>query len=63
MESNTNTQETTVAVANRSQVTDDFKHALLAVSLLANAFVLIGWVALQITSRYDYQIALFLFYR
>lgn len=65
MKENTNiTNETQVlALETQSQVSEDFKHAVLIVSLLANAFILIGWVALQVTSIYDYQLALFLFYR
>ncbi len=41
----------------------DFKSALLVVSLLINAFVLIGWIAVRITSQYDVQVASFLFNR
>jgi hypothetical protein len=57
------TNEAEATMASGTQVNEDFKHALLIVSLLANAFVLIGWVALQVTSQYDYQVSLFLFYR
>lgn len=65
-DTNTNTINNVEAVAiaeNRDQLLEDFKHSLLIVSLLANTFILIGWVALQVTSIYDYQISLFLFYR
>lgn len=59
----TNTVEEAMVLENSSKVADDFKHSLLIVSLLANTFILVGWVALQVTSLYDYQVSLFLFYR
>jgi hypothetical protein len=59
----TNTVEDAMVLESRSKVADDFKHSLLVVSLLANTFILVGWVALQVTSLYDYQVSLFLFYR
>lgn len=40
---------------------DDVKSALLVVSLTINAVVLIGWITLQVTSKYDDQVAQFLF--
>ena len=46
-----------------SQADQDAKNALLIVSLLINAFILIGWVTLQTTSIYDAQVAAFLFTR
>lgn len=46
-----------------SQADQDAKNALLIVSLLVNAFVLIGWVTLQVTTAYDAQVAAFLFTR
>lgn len=45
------------------QTTADFKNALLIVSLLVNAFILIAWVTLQVTTMYDAQVAAFLFVR
>lgn len=45
------------------QTTADFKNALLIVSLLVNAFILIAWVTLQVTAVYDAQVAAFLFAR
>lgn len=45
------------------QTVQDTKNAILIVSLMANAFVLIGWIALQVTNIYDYQVAAFLFTR
>lgn len=58
-----NEVEAVAVAANNSQLLEDFKHSLLIVSLLANTFILIAWVALQVTSMYDYQVSLFLFYR
>ena len=48
---------------NVSQTDQDAKNALLIVSLLVNAFILIGWITLQVTSVYDAQLAGFLFTR
>ena len=45
------------------QVDQDAKNALLIVSLIINAFVLIGWITLQVTNVYDAQVAGFLFTR
>lgn len=45
------------------QVHQDAKNALLIVSLIVNAFVLIGWITLQVTNIYDAQVAAFLFTR
>ena len=45
------------------QTNEDAKNALLIVSLTINAFVLIGWITLQVTNAYDYQVAAFLFTR
>jgi len=42
-------------------VSDDFKSAALVVSVLANLFVLIGWVLLKTTDKYNEQVANFLF--
>jgi hypothetical protein len=50
-------------VLSLNQVDQDAKNALLIVSLIINAFVLIGWVALQVTNIYDAQVAAFLFTR
>lgn len=42
-------------------LTRDVIHATLVVSLLINLIVLIGWLALQVTARYDAQVAQLLF--
>lgn len=46
-----------------NQTDQDLKTAILVVSLLINAFVLVGWILLQVTTVYDTQIASFLFVR
>ena len=65
MKENTNTIETeqVTAMNFEGKIHEDLKHAVLIVSLLANMFILIGWVALKVTAVFDYQVALFLFYR
>lgn len=65
MKNNTNTQNEAeaLAVAIDQQLNQDIKHAVLMVSLLANAFILLAWIALQVTTIYDYEVAKFLFYR
>jgi hypothetical protein len=67
MNKNTNSQTLTTTneqvISSFNQTEQDAKNAILIVSLLVNAFVLIGWVTLQVTSMYDAQIATFLFTR
>ena len=46
-----------------NQTDQDVKNALLIVSLLVNAFILIGWITLQVTTVYDAEVAAFLFTR
>jgi len=45
------------------QTNRDAMTALLIVSLTINLFILIGWIALQVTTAYDTQVASFLFTR
>lgn len=59
----TTTAVENAAVVATNQTNEDAKNALLIVSLTINAFVLIGWITLQVTSVYDYQVAAFLFTR
>lgn len=65
MKNNTNIQNeaAALAVAIDQQLNQDIKHAVLMVSLLANAFILLAWITLQVTSIYDYEVAKLLFYR
>ena len=46
-----------------SSMSHDLKTALLIVSLVANLFIFTAWVALQVTTQYDTQVASFLFNR
>ncbi|OGL21509.1 hypothetical protein A2707_05745 [Candidatus Saccharibacteria bacterium RIFCSPHIGHO2_01_FULL_45_15] len=46
-----------------NQTDQDLKTAILVVSLFINAFVLVGWILLQVTTVYDFQVATFLFIR
>lgn len=56
------TQENIQAVeVPASQMTQDLKHSVLIVSLVLNLVVLTGWIALQVTSRYDESVARALF--
>ena len=50
-------------VAISSHVTQDLKNSLLVVSLVANLIVVTAWIAIQVTSQYDSQLASFLFTR
>jgi hypothetical protein len=65
MTENTNT-ETPLFIDETSvqqHAVTDLKHSILIVSVLVNLFLFIGWIALQVTSRYDAQLAEFLFVR
>ena len=61
--------KTNTSVANEQailvvdQTNQDLKNALLIVSLVVNAFILIAWITLQVTTLYDAQVAAFLFTR
>ena len=44
-------------------VNQDLKHSILIVSLVANLIIFTTWIALQVTSQYDMQIASLLFNR
>ena len=44
-----------------SDMGKDLKNAILIVSLVANLIILTTWIALQVTTRYDYQLATFIF--
>ena len=46
-----------------SHMSQDLKTAVLIVSVVANLFIFTAWVALQVTTQYDMQIAGFLFNR
>lgn len=55
--------EISQAVVTLAQTHHDTVLALLIVSLTINLFILIGWVALRVTSVYDLEVASFLFSR
>lgn len=46
-----------------SHMSQDLKTAVLIVSVVANLFIFTAWLALQVTTQYDHQIASFLFNR
>jgi hypothetical protein len=66
MKNNTQKQETEtnieIAFAELN-INEDLKHSILIVSVVANLVVLTAWIALQVTTQYDAQIASFLFSR
>jgi hypothetical protein len=58
------TEQTVETAATMSvKVSEDLKHSVLIVSIVANLFVLTAWILLQVTTQYDAQIASFLFTR
>jgi hypothetical protein len=68
MTDKTKTNNTVAEPINHSVITDlaanqDLKHSVLIVSIIVNLVVLTTWVALQVTSQYDAQIASVLFTR
>jgi hypothetical protein len=56
-------QPTVVSAVAGVKVSEDLKHSVLIVSIVANLFVLTAWILLQVTTQYDAQIASFLFTR
>jgi hypothetical protein len=46
-----------------SQASSDLRNSLLIVSVVANLFILTAWIALQVTTQFDFQISSFLFNR
>lgn len=60
MKNQKQTEENIVAIP-ASQMAQDLKHSVLIVSLVLNLAVFTGWVALQVTSRYDESVAQALF--
>jgi hypothetical protein len=54
---------TSFAQETTSSVSQDFKHSVLIVSVLVNLYIFTAWIALQVTTRYDEQLASFLFNR
>jgi len=60
---NTNKVQETSAVVVSSTMTQDLKNAVLIVSVVLNLVIFTMWIALQLTSRYDLQLASFLLNR
>lgn len=54
----THAQEAVIAQTNQ-----DFRNAVLVVSIVVNVFILAAWIALQVTSAFDAEVAQFLFTR
>jgi hypothetical protein len=66
MKNSSNKQDTTTNVEvafAELKMNEDLKHSILIVSVIANLVVLTTWIALQVTTQYDAQIASFLFSR
>ena len=57
------TSQVSVEMAQTSTMSQDLKTAVLIVSVVANLFIFTAWLALQVTTQYDTQIAGFLFNR
>jgi hypothetical protein len=55
--------EMAMELVQASHMSQDLKTAVLIVSVVANLFIFTAWVALQVTTQYDTQIAGFLFSR
>lgn len=57
------TENVIESIMPASSLGKDLKTAVLIVSVLANLFVFTTWIALQVTTTFDTQIANFLFNR
>lgn len=42
---------------------EDVRNSVLIVSLLVNMFILIAWVTMQVTTKYDYAVSALIFGR
>jgi hypothetical protein len=60
MKHKTHTQESEEAVAV-FQTGEDFRNALLVISLVVNLFVLVSWLVVETTDRYDAAVVSLLF--
>jgi len=58
-----NIEAAAMEAVQTSHMSQDLKSAVLVVSVVANLFVFTAWLALQVTTQYDSQIAGFLFNR
>lgn len=57
---NTNPEIQAIVASRTGQ---DVRNAVFVVSVVLNLFIFIAWLAMQVTTRYDAQIASFLFNR
>jgi hypothetical protein len=57
MSTNTHTIKPTLAAVATAQTNQDFKNALLIVSVVANLFVLTAWMVAQLSAEYAGQLA------
>ncbi|HTJ73464.1 MAG TPA: hypothetical protein VL481_02645 [Verrucomicrobiae bacterium] len=55
--------EATETVMSASTMSQDLKSAVLIVSVVVNLFIFTAWIALQVTTQFDTQIASLLFTR
>lgn len=60
-EDKNNKTDAVVEVAPYSRLSQDLKNSVLIVSVFVNLVIFTAWIALQVTSRYDAQMASFLF--
>lgn len=51
------------STAKQPTTIEDFKTAALLVSGTINVAIFVGWLAVQLTTKYDYQVALLIFGR
>lgn len=66
MTEKTNTTNQTIGetqVIPHSQMGQDLRNAVLVVSLVANLAIFTTWVALQVTTQFDTQLAALIFNR
>lgn len=60
---NTNETPATNSIDPNLQSVEDLKHSVLIVSIVINLAILTGWIALQVTTQYDGQVAALIFSR
>lgn len=58
-----NVEAAVMEAAQVSHMAQDLKTSVLVVSVVVNLFIFTAWVAMQVTTQYDTQIAGFLFNR
>ncbi len=62
-----NPQDVDISVISQAEIeratAEDFRNALLVVSIFVNLIVLVFWIILQVTTQHDYEIASLIFNR